>query len=320
MTVVKEALIPRVLSVQLALGTNHRNGQRDLAGQFAYAVLNLRHISTALVHTVSIKDISRISPEAMHSLRPLVRWSFDLIINIIDTLHTIKRTLSKNPSKPTLQALNEYLSQNPTISLHLLLSSFSRTLLRFQISWITKYTQIACSLAPRCQSLPERQSLTAISEDITSLPFKIHHIEILLGEFDTSIRKTYMNLSADRRSEIEVSMIAESALPLELESPLSDLMQTTLPKLCDQPSTDLTRLYFWDTENFLRLGNSREGSSRWDVIRKVRLGKGVKVRVCRRCGEVMEDVAFERAGIREMVVWLGHAQKHCICMNYWILP
>lgn len=320
MTVVKEPVVPRVLSVQLALGTDHSTGQRNLAGQYAYAVLNLRHISTALVHTVSVKDVNRVSTEAVHSLRPLVRWSIDLIIYIVSTLLDVKRTLKSNTSKSAKQAFEDLISKTSSPAIHLLLCSFSRALLRLQVSWIGKYLQVSHQVGPRAQSVAERLDIAAMYERTATLPVKLHQVETMLGEFDSAVRSAYnpATLPADRRSEIEISMICDGVLLQELEPALNGLMETMLPKLAE--TADQSSLYFWNTER-LQLGNSKPrmiGEPRWDVIRKVELKKGMQVRYCRRCGSEMEDLSVERP--REMPLWLLQAQKHCICMNYWVLP
>lgn len=318
MTVVKEPVVPRVLSVQLALGTDHATGRRDLAAQYAFVVLNLRHISTALVHTVSVKDVSRISTEAVYSLRPLVRWSIDLIIYIVATLLDVKRTLSSDPSTTAKQAFEDLIAKSGSPAIHLLLCSFSRSLLRFQVSWIGKFIQVSHQVAPRAHSVAERQDLAAMFEQTAKLPVKLALLETMLGEFDTAVRNAYnpATLPADRRSEIEISMICDGAFPPELEPALESLMGNMLTRMTE--NADQSRLYFWNTEH-LQLANSKPraiGEPRWDVIRKVPLRKGMQLRSCRRCGSEMEDLPQEKS--RELPYWLLHAQKYCICVNYWV--
>ena len=55
----------------------------------------------------------------------------------------------------------------------------------------------------------------------------------------------------------------------------------------------------------------------FDIIRKLPLSKGAKIRRCRRCPAVMEDITPERA--KEMPTWFTHAQRHCVCGNYWLM-
>lgn len=317
MTVVKEPVVPRILSVQLALGTDHCTGKRDLIGQYAFTVLSLRHISTALVHTVSIKDLNRISTEAIHSLRPLVRWSIDLVIYIVDILLDIKRALNMDLSRSATQAFQEHIDTTSSPAIHLLLCSYSRALLRFQVSWIGKYIHIARQVATRAHSVIERQDLTAMYEDVADLPVKLQPMELLLAEFDAVVRNAYNPalLPADRRSDLEISMTCDGILPVELEPALDTLMRDILPKLAE--AADQSRVYFWNTDS-LQLGGRSKGDIRWDVIRRVQLEPAMKLRLCRRCGSEMEDLHYDK--LRDMPIWLMHAQKHCICMNYWILP
>lgn len=157
-------------------------------------------------------------------------------------------------------------------------------------------------------------------EKHAKLPLKLLQVDNLLGELDTATRNAYnpATLPAERRSEIEISMICDGVIPNELESVLESLMESMLPKVVE--GADQSALYFWNVEH-LQLGNSkarRPGEKRWDVVRKVPLTKGVGMRFCRRCGCEMEDLPHDRP--RELPLWLLHAQKYCICMNYWVLP
>jgi mediator of RNA polymerase II transcription subunit 16 len=339
MTVLKEPVVPRVLSAQLSLGTDTVTGRRDFSGQYAYIFLNLRHIGTALAHTISQKDLSRISPEAVHSLRPLVRWSIDLIISIVDTLVELKRNHPSTSSTTYTHSWTTHISRTSSPHLHLLLASFSRALLRFQVAWIGKYLQLTNHILPRLPTLQQRTELSALQElGMKGLPFRLSLFEALLADVDVAVRGVYSGGTVDgeRRGEIEVGLITGGGeVPVELESVVERIMRESLAKVTDAEGTDLVKLYFWETawlgvEGRLNAGVSdgraKEGRAgegqvignkkRWDVIRKVQISPGAEVRNCRRCGSVMEDLTPEK--VRSCPAWLGHAQKHCVCMNYWV--
>ncbi|KJX96696.1 RNA polymerase II Mediator complex subunit Sin4 like protein [Zymoseptoria brevis] len=336
MAVLKEPIVPRVLSAQLSLGTDPITGKRDVAAQYAYIFLNLRHIGTALAHTISQKDLSRVSPEAVHSLRPLVRWSIDLMIHIISTLSTLRQ----DPST---------ISTSSSPILPLLLASFSRALLRFQVLWVIKYLHLLQQIIPRLPTLAQRAELSATLELGTkSLPFKLPALEALLVDVDSAIRQVYSSgeVNAERRGEIEVGLICGGGeVPRELRAVVARLIDVGVGKVLDAEGTDVVKLRFWD---MTWLGIERvqappprslhtngtntrksppteavfpgdmEIAGRWgyDVIRKVPLTEGMVVRECRRCGAVMEDFSPDR--VRASPGWLGHAQKNCVCMNYWV--
>jgi mediator of RNA polymerase II transcription subunit 16 len=339
MTVLKEPVVPRVLSAQLSLGTDPVTGRRDFSGQYAYIFLNLRHIGTALAHTISQKDLSRISPEAVHSLRPLVRWSIDLIISIVDTLVELKRNHPSTSSTTYTHSWTTHISRTSSPHLHLLLASFSRALLRFQVAWIGKYLQLINHILPRLSTLQQRTELSALQElGMKGLPFRLSLFEALLADVDVSVRGVYSGgtIDGERRGEIEVGLITGGGeVPVELESVVERIMRESLAKVTDAEGTDLVKLYFWETawlgvEGGLNAGVSdgraKKGQAserqvignkkRWDVIRKVEISPGAEVRNCRRCGSVMEDLTPEK--VRSCPAWLGHAQKHCVCMNYWV--
>ena len=311
MIVLRDPLIPRVLSAQLGLDTDPITGGRNLAAQFAYVVLNLRLVGTSFMQTLCRPN--QTSLDSILSLRGLVRWCTDLMIFIVDSLVDIKRSVGV----PTRQALEQKCSTTNNPALHLLLCSFSRALLRFQNMWVGKYFQIIQAALPRARSITERHQLMEVFELASKMPFKPTNFEQMVSEFDTAIRSAYLqsDMAADRRSTIEIAMICEGVVPDELENPVVALLETMLTKLCE--GIDMGKLYFWNTE-WLSLANiSPKGSlRRYDIIKKTPLTKDMSLRLCRRCGAQMEDIPPEK--LREMPRWFAQVQRHCVCSDFWI--
>ena len=189
--------------------------------------------------------------------------------------------------------------------------------------------------------MPETVAQRAIMSEIVTLyqsvPFKISSFELLIQEIDTGVRSAYTaaNTSPVQRAQLEHIMLVEAAVPDVLLPVVDQLVNKTLSKIQDNINT--VKLAFWDTE-WLGLNNpsqrvstAEEGTHgngstntsslldvqrKWDVLRKTPLKKGMKLRSCRRCGSMMEDINGAE-GTRVPWIWTG--QKMCVCLGYWML-
>jgi hypothetical protein len=61
-----------------------------------------------------------------------------------------------------------------------------------------------------------------------------------------------------------------------------------------------------------------------DVVRKMPLASvggvaAVKIRVCPRCGSVMEDIGGDR-GVGQHQPWVWQSHKVCVCFSSWASP
>ncbi|KAF7189771.1 Mediator of RNA polymerase II transcription subunit 16 [Pseudocercospora fuligena] len=318
MIVLKEPLVPRCLSAQLALGTNPMTGERNFAAQYAFTILNLRLAGTALASTCGRSDVKQISPEAVHFARGLVRWCMDLIVYIVKAIVLIQRDVKAGSSAKGV--IDKLTSTTGSPALHLLLCSFSRALVRFQTIWVVKYFQCLQHVVPRTRSVTERQEMEAVFSLAGQLPFKLQQFEGMMAEFDQAVRQAYTksNLSADWRGELEINMMVDGTIPDELMPAVNSLLETTIPKLTE--NMDLGKLHFYDT-SFLQLWTSkRQNHGRIiDVLRKVQVPPGAALRTCRRCGSELEDIPPEKLRQEPYAGWFQHAQRHCVCMNYWLV-
>ena len=318
MIVLKEPFVPRCLSAQLALGTNSVTGDRNFSAQYAFAMLTLRLASTACAQTLS-RDMKSVPTDAVHSLRGLVKWCIDLMVYIVRTFVDVKRNLETG-STPK-EAFERLVSNSGSIALHLCLCSYSRVILRFQTMWIMKYTQAVQLVLGRAQSIQEQQELTAIMKHIKVMPFKLPQFDQMLSELDSAVRNAYNqpSISVELRGQLETDMIVDGTIPVQLEQSVNSLLESALPKMVEK--VNLSDLMFWDT-TIIHLRNSRRADDGkiYDVIRKIVLEKHMKRRVCRRCGSQMEDINAERLrGDMVNLAWFAHLQRHCLCMNYWLL-
>ncbi|KAF2722726.1 hypothetical protein K431DRAFT_221355 [Polychaeton citri CBS 116435] len=316
MQVLKEPLLPRALSAQLVLGTHPITGDRTLTGQIAWAILNLKLTCTALAQSVSRTEAGRF--ETWLTLRGIAKWALDLHIYIMDNLLSVWRKHIKTGSKSAKASFESHLATTESAALHLLLCSSSRSFLRFQTMYLPKYFMSIPACLPRAQSVAQRQQLQDTFEYAEAAPVKFNIFGQVLQEVDAAVRKAYIEGKVDgpRRMEAEIAMLTEGALPNELNSVLNQLMANTLPKASE--SVDLAKLFFADT-SWLDLKGTAAASGRqsFDVLKKIPLRSGLRLRFCRRCASVMEDISSER--LREMPAWVTSAHRHCVCTNYWVL-
>ncbi|KAK5134455.1 hypothetical protein LTR08_006502 [Meristemomyces frigidus] len=314
--VLSEPLLSRAMSAQLVLGARPGSVERTFGGQFAYCFLNLRAISMAVAQSLNRESVAANRSDVLASLAGVMRWSIDMTLYIIDSIAQIKRDMQ--PGVSAKQAVERFVAETGNPSVHLLLCSFPRVLLRLQIISTPQYLKLVQLAIPRANSLDERQQLQGIYELARTIPFSFAAFPELIAETDNAVRSAYTEAgsSGERRMEMELAMMTEGHIPDELQPALVTLMDTILPKLCE--SADMGKLYFWDT---YWLGIDRavpaDSAKRYDAIRKTPLNSNMRLRVCRRCGAQTEDIP--QGQVRQLPPWLNHAQRQCYCQNYWWL-
>ena len=242
--VFKDPFIPRILSAQMVLGTRPQSTHRTFAGQYAYVQLNLRLISMALAQTIIRGQEGK--PDLLPSLIGLVRWATDLMVYILDSIMPILRNPAAKDN--VKEAFEKLMAESDSPALHLLLCSFSRTFLRFHTSYIAHYLRSVQAGRQRARTVQERQQLIDVYDMAKSLPIMLTAFQELITEVDQAVRNAYTetNTSPERRTEIELAMITEGHIPDEFIPVLQTMLDTNLPKIAG--STDLGKLYFWDTE------------------------------------------------------------------------
>jgi mediator of RNA polymerase II transcription subunit 16 len=331
MMVIREPLLPRALSAQFVLGVKPGTMERDFAGKFAYAFLNMRIACTAIAQLVTRGD-AHIKADFLVSLRGNIRWGCDVLVYITNYLVTLKRKLGKDSTSldgaAIAQAFTDDIATSQSPVLHLLLCTWTRSYLRFLNAFIPKYLQAAIRVPAK--SVLEKQLMDETFSFGTHLPFKFKDFDPFIAEVDTAVREAYTTQSvpAERRAEIELGLITGTGIPEELHPAIITVLSAALPKLMEH--IDHAALYFRDTawvgiEGGLSGPNDGgggddvggEGTRLYDVIRKLPLSEHAKLRRCRRCPAVMEDLPPSQA--RDQPTWYSHAQRHCVCGNYWLM-
>ena len=328
MMVIREPLLPRALSAQFVLGVKPGTMTRDFAGKFAYAFLNMRIACTAIAQLVTRGDVN-IKADFLVSLRGNIKWGCDVLVYITQYLVQLSRKLAKSTTSLDGAAISQAFATDITTSqspvLHLLLCTWTRCYIRFLNAFIPKYLQ--ATLKVPAKSVHEKQLMDETFAFGTSLPFKFKDFDPFIAEVDTAVREAYTSQSvpAERRAEIELGLITGSGVPVELEQAVGTLMGAAVPRFMEL--VDLVALSFRDTSwvgieggaSDTPNGSTKdlEGRRLYDVIRKLPLPKHAKLRRCRRCPAVMEDLAAGQA--RDQPSWFAHAQRHCVCGNYWLM-
>lgn len=313
--VISEPFLSRAMSAQLMLGSKLGTGERTFAGQFAYAFLNLKLIGMAFAQSLARDSATASRSDLLPSLDRILRWGIDAVLYVIDSIAQLKRTIQ--PGTSAKQAAEHFVADTGNPSIHLLLCSFPRVLLRMQIFSTPQFVKLVQALIPRARSLEEREKLMGIHDFARSIPVNFKVLAEFMTEVDVAIRDAYTEagVNTERREAIELVMMTEGLIPDELALALQTLLDTIVPKLYES-GADMGKLYFWDTQ---WLGIERavppDGAKRYDAIRKTPLAEGMKLRSCRRCGAQMEDIPQEQ--VRQLPAWLHHGQRQCYCLNYW---
>ena len=185
------------------------------------------------------------------------------------------------------------------------------------------------------ETVAQRAVISEIVSMVKTLPSSIPTFEYLLQDIDSGVRNAYnaANISTVQRAQFEHSMLVDASIPDVLMPVVTHLLTSSLGKIQDK--IDMVRLTFADTE-WLGLSHpvpemvASQASTdiapnrqpllaiqrKWDVLRKTPLRQGMKLRSCRRCGSMMEDINSTE-GTRVPWIWTG--QKMCVCLGYWML-
>ncbi|GAB7348668.1 hypothetical protein MBLNU459_g7031t1 [Dothideomycetes sp. NU459] len=310
--VMKDSILFKILGLQLVLGYKDNPAQRDISAKMAWVMLNLRVVCTSVAQSMSTNTPQ--TPDVYISLRGLIRWSVDLMTQILDDLFNIMRTCRNQPM--TRDLIQETVMKLNTPSLHLLLHSAPRALIRL-VTEILKPYLMKVNHA-RTKNLVNTISERAALEDIealltTRLPFRnLKVIETLIAEIDGTVRKAYADAhaTAQLRSHAEQALLVESVIPGPFEPVLRHVFGAVLPKLLE--AVDGAGVFFAET-GWLGLKDGKTKEANIDAVRKMEIPRGAKVRMCRRCGSLTED-AWDGAP-----PWIQAGHKMCVCLSHWLI-
>ncbi|KAI6835587.1 hypothetical protein KC340_g5325 [Hortaea werneckii] len=311
--VLSDPWLARAMSAQLVLGVKPGTLKRTFAGQFAYCLLNLKLIGLSAASSMS-RDMPAGRPDIMPFLVGHMRWSLDFLQYIIESLTQIKRLVGSG--LPLKHACEEFTNKTGNPVVQLLLCSYGRTYLRVQMFFLVSAIKLLQSSIPRARTLEDRTVMVDVYDFAKSVPVGLSPLMEFMQSLDTIVRSTYTDAGVDsqRRYENEIGLITEGRIPDDLTPVVENIFNKMLPDMTG--GVDMGKLYFWDT-TWLGIDRiaTQQDTRRFDAIRKTPLRSGMKLRICRRCGAVMEDIPSEAA--KQAPAWLYHAQRQCYCQTYW---
>lgn len=334
----KDTLLFKALSLQLMMGYDKNPAIRDIPGKLAWAMLSVRNTSSIIMNTVGMANSSHILPDIMLSLKDLAKWHFDLMHMLINDLLTILRAYksqqqSTSSASPAPKITKEFIQQQiaangNTPTLHILLHSTSRHLLRFLADVVRHYFQRTIPSKTHARDLAQRAGFAELEAMVTHyIAFKLPVFEQLLVELDTAARKAYAegNVDYQARRQSEQTMLVEGTIPDALMPVLEGLFERQVPKLMER--VDGVKVFLAETK-WLGFGDdavviaaaqqkrSDGGGKVVDVVRKVEVTRrGRAFRRCRRCASLVEDLWEERG----MMPWVMYSQRTCVCLSFWVV-
>jgi len=321
--VMRDNLLHRILAGHLVLTDGGPTAEPDVPHKTVWIILNLRLVCTSIATTVAITSKEPAGPEAFTSMRHATRWAIDLLIMILDDLFEVYRALDGSLSP--LDALRT-LQDSATPSMHLLLCSSSRALLRFVCELLKMYYAKLSQTRP--ETVEQKTILREMMQMSQTLPFRISYFDALLQEVDSGIRHSYQQADANpaQRTLHEHAMLIDGDISGPAIPAVENLLKNVVPKLME--AMDVSRIYFWKTEHLglkSRPGRGRalqgNGERGYDVLRKCSLRPGTSVKKCRRCGSCMEDLqaSDDSRRLRNLPLWEVTGSKFCVCMGHWMV-
>lgn len=149
----------------------------------------------------------------------------------------------------------------------------------------------------------------------------------LLQELDSGVRKAYAEAPNGAgeprgRSLAEGAMLAEAEVPDVLVPALEGLLYEGGLVAKFRERVDGVKVFLSETRWLGISGGEDEEEGEGDgdvgkgvdVVRKLDMRAGCKIRTCRRCGSVVEDLWEERG----LMPWIMASQRACVCAGAWI--
>lgn len=298
----KKHILPKLLSLQAALGLTPESARRPPSAALCYMILHVRYIGLFFASVLSSLQQSAGAefrdPSALDFPLHNIRYSLALFHHIIDSLFT---TLDR-PSKPI-----------PPLLALIVTSSWSRFFLRYVSRALRGFT--AWPYSPNSANLSTDSLKPAIrlAQLCESSPMKMENIEKMLVTAEKFVQVAYTEAHADtaHRAAAEREMLVYGRVPLVLVGVWNRLATELLPSI----RGELNRLQLFEEDySWLGLELPKEDSnmvkrtktSEVDVLKKKVLGnlrnaKGKVVRRCVRCFGVSEDLVFPRTYPKAMM-------------------
>lgn len=305
----KKQMLPKLLSLQAALGLTSNSERRPLPAAFCYVTMNIRCTGlffASVLNTLQQSNGAEFRDSAILDF-PLhnIHYALSLFHHIIDSLFTALDV----PDKPA----------PPLIAL-LLISSWSRYFLRY-VSRALRGLAAWPSQAKSNMSTDLLKPFLRMAQLIEPPPLKMETIEKVLGTVEKFVHSAFneARFDAANRAAAEREILVYGRIPSVLAGVWGRVVTELLPNIRDE----LNRLqlftedYTWLGLEFAKEGGKEEVAAKKSemdilkkkVLRNLKNAVGKSVRRCVRCNGVSEDVIPPRAYPRAMIPLLSR----CAC-------
>ncbi|GAB7338934.1 hypothetical protein MBLNU457_5612t1 [Dothideomycetes sp. NU457] len=310
--VMRDNVLHRIMGGQLILSyADTQPLVPDIPRKIVWIIQNLRTICTSVATTVTTRE--QVRPLAVATLKDVITWTTNLQIRILADLFALHRALPSHAT--TIAAAKATLTDIPvpSPSLHLLLCSPSRALLRFASEIIKAFFSKLPSVRPESQD--QASLIRELKVLATTLPFRMQHFETLVADADQAVRKAHANAgsSPQSRAGAEHAMLVHGELPVVMEGAVEGLLKGTVGRLME--SVDVGEVFFktWGkgVEYEVAVAGVSGEKGRYDVLRKGMVEQDVGVKRCRRCGSCIAS------GARFYVPWIVMGTRFCVCSGHW---
>lgn len=203
-----------------------------------------------------------------------------------------------------------------TPALSIILISTSRSFLKYNCRFLRGLHAEAKSSQTHG---PQRQAFRELEAVFEESPVTVLQFEQLLSELDSGIKTAYLTsqTSDSDRKIAEKEMLVSAKTPSILIPALESFLTTAVENL--RGKINEAELYFTDI-SWLGLSDDSR-SNYWrknhilDVLRKIELPKGGRLKRCTRCCAIVEDKTPQKGSS----LWMLNLQRTCFCGNWWMV-
>lgn len=282
------------------------------------------------------------------SIVGLVKWSLDLCVYLLQELLALHYHLKHEDAsgKPGLASdlkyIQAYTLKHHSPALVLLLASMPRLFLRVAfrpLRYAYAHSQKGyATLSQAGQNLTNEQrmhqgaygKLLGVYNSTPVNHTSLGPLEEFMGQIEELVKTGYSNSDIQQgpqRLAVERDMFVSGVIPDCLLGAVTEILTTKLDTLMDR--IDAGKVHVHDISwlgltDDMRTRKFCEGHI-IDVVRKMPLASAgsagaVKLRVCPRCGSVMEDIGASGGGMGGQQAWVWQSHKVCVCFSSWASP
>ncbi|OAA48761.1 Mediator of RNA polymerase II transcription subunit 16 [Metarhizium rileyi] len=363
-SLMRNASLQSCLSLMSSLGFQGETHRRSFQSKFAIINLNMRNvvILITLASNTPVHIREKMSPldehEVVEALAGCAKWSVDLLCWLVDCLFELMDDddFRQRLNPQQLGELNQHLHERNDVSLHLLLSSSSRSFVSAvcrRILLLENISNQAIDFYKR-QALGEQQSSAKPPnpqlqqayqkmQQVTSTSLiKVAEFEKLLNVLSSDIRQTYTTQLSrmvknqpnapqgkqldiaikNTQAHFEIGMLLSGSLGSSFLPVLNKFFAKDLPAF--RKLTDSTKLFFADfgllgvQDDRISLASRRAKGVHVDIFRKAELRIGRGTSRWRRCTRCTA-VMEDVFGSRPGFTFVLAQQRKCSCSGHWAL-